>query len=48
MPKRQRFLTLKSQNQKISALNERFDCFLVGTFFIIGIYCAAYFDDTHP
>jgi hypothetical protein len=50
------FLCLKesvrypADNQKKAkrALNRRFDCFLVGTFFIIGIYYAAHLGDTHP
>jgi len=46
--KRKRFLPLKSQYEDKSALINRFDYFLIGTFFIIGIYYAAYFDDTHP
>jgi hypothetical protein len=35
----------KTTPAKKRTLINHFDCFLVGTFFIIGIYYAAYFDD---
>jgi hypothetical protein len=46
-PKESQFYVLKAKPAERVLINH-FDYFLIGTFFIIGIYYAAYFDDTHP